>query len=189
MVHIDGDLELFEGLRHVIEPGGGAMLGIPAAVELILHLPLHIDLVELGGHGGQPLGDDALVADQPLGASLEDGRAVFFNNKGFDFCPVEDGLVEIFAHAEELVVEVKDDLGVECAEVDLLGDDELSLEGLILLPEGAVLAELLQGHVPFALLDVHHAVAVIADILAVDLPGEQPLDLAAADGAGILFCK
>ena len=85
---------------------------------------------------------------------------------------------------------VKEELRVEPAKVDPLGLLKLLAEHIVFVPEDHVLLELFDGHgVDHLVRQVHETVAVVTDLFPADLPGQQALDLPAANGAGRAFCK
>ena len=89
----------------------------------------------------------------------------------------------MLVHAEVAVGHVKEELRVEPAKVDPLGLLKLLAEHVVFVPEDHVLLELFDGHVVHHLVrQVHEAVAVVTDLFPADLPGQQALDLPAANG-------
>ena len=108
-----------------------------------------------------------------------------------DGCYTIGGAIQVNETTEDAVVrEVKEELGVEPAKVDPLGLLKLLAEHVVFVPEDHVLLEFFDGHgVDHLVRQVHEAVAVVTDLFPADLPGQQALDLPAANGAGRAFCK
>ena len=168
-----------------------------AVVHLIdqaLHVPLKLllghDLLDLRGHSRHLRGDAALMLAQAVGAALIEGHAVLPDDEGLDLTALEDGLLQVLVHAEVAVGHVKEELRVEPAKVDPLGLLKLLAEHVVFVPENHVLLEFFDGHgVDHLVRQVHETVAVVTDLFPADLPGQQALDLPAANGAGRAFCK
>ena len=128
------------------------------------------------------------MADIAPGTALQQRGAVLTDEEGLQLAAVENGAVQPFIHAEQVILIVKDEFFAEEAEFDGFIDMKLILEGMVLLPEVPVFQKLLHIEA-VAVLGIHHAVAVIADVVSLNFPGEKALYLSAADGAGGSFIE
>ena len=188
-IHVEGGEGLgnVEGVQTIRTIVVTVFLG--QAVQRLLQLLSGKELGDLRGDVCDPVGNGAGIADKALGTALIKVGHILPDGEGMQLAAFEDGLVEALIHAEEVMLKVKDDLRVKGAEIDFLGNLENLLQLLVFLPESPVGKELIHAHIVSAAGNVNDAVAVVADILSVDLPRKQPFDFPSADGAGILFCK
>ena len=179
MLEADLDDKLLERLGHidkvypVIEVAVVVLAvdGLMQVAQIAAALLLHAEAGDLGLERAGAFRDGAGIAAQAVRIALIQRGSILADDERLDLAALENGLVQALVQTHQAVAQVEHELGVPPAEIDVALDVELVAQLLVFLAERAVGLERLDRHVVHrAVRQVNGAVAVVADVLAVDLP-------------------